>query len=255
MRVTVDFGARTFVSEAVEVPSSTEGYWFALHDWQFPPFQLRYIAPQMSGTPQVQRVGDIENPQNGHYTRLTKEWQWFWFDLACKAVFGVYHQSLSKEDFNWLSQRWTAVGSSDKAFNNKQGLDDYHNYVRDERRDKKDPAIYSLICGGAALRGVRVENSRGEWMIRLESFDGTKPPPPVESIDLARDPRIFFANNISRTRIRDGYRVFRFSQFSKPEINMYRDVPVPLITSKPVYYYAERMRWVEGRNKPSPYFT
>jgi len=193
---------------------------------------FRKVAPD----PCVFRCGELNDNEIGHYVDLTEAWQWFWFELCCKTSFGCYSRNLSRRKRTWLANRWEAVGGNWTAFTNGHGIDLFQNFILGERLDREPPAIYTLVCGGATLTGEVVRNGKGVDMLKVDHFDGGKPPPPVESIDLYADPRIFFANIITTKPVKDadkkdiGYRVVRFPQFRG------KDVPVPLIANSDIYY-------------------
>jgi len=240
-------------------------------DWEIDGFE-KIGRPNL---PAVFRCGEISDNSNGHYTPLTREWQFFWFDLCCKIFYGRYHQDLTKMEYDWLANKWTSVGGDGTAFTNNHGLDTFRNYPLGERTKDDDPAIYTLVCGGASLAGTPVQFTKGKkkmWMLKVEHFDGTKSPPPVETIDPYTDPRVFFATNITNARVRDsgyivknfkegtctpdpkgqvfpeGYKVNPFPQFDG------MDVPVPLIASWDIYYPMKNLVSIGTEKKAIPYF-
>jgi hypothetical protein len=242
-------------------------------DWEIINFDVD--RPKM---PCVFRCGDIADHSNGHYTALTKEWQFFWFDLCCKIYYGRYHQDLTKAEYKWLANRWTSVGGNTTAFTNNHGLDKFRNYVLDERQGKEDPKIYTLVCGGASLAGTQVRFKKGNktvWMLKVVHFDGTKSPPPVETIDPYTDPRVFFATTITGKKVAKEYQVVIFNEQTNPpsqEIKTFArgfsvnpfpqlkkdgqllDCPIPLIASKDIFYPLKDLVAIEAGKKPSPYF-
>jgi hypothetical protein len=215
-------------------------------DWEIDEFEgdVRGIAP----APCVFRCGERNNNLNGHYTMLNKEWQFFWFDLCCHVVFDCYHQELSKKEYDWLAGRWTGIGGNTTAFTNEKGLDTLRNYVTGERMNKDEAAIYTLVCGGATITGAPVKNDNGKWMLKVDHFDGEKPPPPVKTIDPYTDPRVFFANIISNKKAKGGFKVFSFPQLKR------MDVPIPLIASRDIYYPMDNLIEIETVHKTGPYF-
>lgn len=227
--------------------------------------------------PSVFRCGEINDHSIGHYVTLTKEWQFFWFDLCCKIYYGKYHQDLTPEEYEWLGNRWTALGANKRAFTNLHGLDKFRNYVMGQRLDAEDSKIYTLVCSGASLAGTPVEFKKGRkrmWMLNVAHFDGNKPPPPVETIDPYTDPRVFFATTIrSKTikgtysipvfeegdpaclitrEIKHGYSVNPFPQFRKDDRLV--DCPVPLIATQDIYYPLKYLVPISTGSKAFPYF-
>lgn len=243
-------------------------------DWERDGFE-KVTRPNLPG---VFRCGELGDASNGHYVPLTREWQFFWFDLCCKIYYGRYHQDLTPREYKHLAERWTVVGATTTAFTNHHGLDKFRNYVLDLRSEKEEPMIYTLVCGGATLAGTPELFKKGNkrtWMLKVARFDGRKPPPPVETIDPYTDPRVFFATTITNRRIKDrytipvvdertnppgyqtkeireGYKVNAFPQFKKG--NRLLDCPIPLIASKDIYYPLKDLVPLPAAEKPSPYF-
>ena len=204
--------------------------------------------------PCVFRLGDIEYI-DGHYTYLNKEWQFFTFDLMCLSYYGKPHGALSDVEYKWIANRWANVYHGTTAFTNRQGTNTNRDYVNDRNQDaEKGIGIYTLVCGGASLSGLVVTNSKRKQMLKVDAFDGTKPPPDVMTINVNTDPRIFFATIISDTRINSGYRTYRFSQLQNPTSGRVYDLPIPIIVSKPSYYPMDDLRIVVDGIKPSPYW-
>ena len=242
-------------------------------DWERDDFKVKGLfRPNL---PCVFRCGEIKDHNLGHYVPLTREWQFFWFDLCCKIVYGRYHQDLTKIEYHQLANKWTVVGGNTTAFTNKKGLDKFRNYVLKERLEKEDPKIYTLVCGGASLAGSLVpfvKGKKSKWMLKVNHFDGTRPPPPVETIDPYTDPRVFFANSITSKKIKGKYNVINFEEGSNlpnlkgkeyPDggysVNPFpqfdgKDVPVPLIAATDIYYPLTDLVSIDTGQKPSPYF-
>lgn len=219
--------------------------YFVLRDWERSDFTGEILRPN---SPCVFRCGEIDNNLYGHYTRLPQEWQFFMFDLASFVVYnGRYHQELTQAEYDWLAGRFTSVFANTTAFTNNNGFDVNANFITGERLDSGLPAIYTLVCGGASLSGTIATNSKGVQMLKMDHFDGTQPPPPVVTIDPYTDPRVFFATTITDIKIDSGYKVNRFPQYDG------KDVPVPLIASKDIYYPMNDLI-VNGTEKPRPYF-
>lgn len=259
----------------VSTPDVPKAEYRVKWDWEIEGFDVH--RPRMPG---VFRCGDIDNHLNGHYTALTEEWQFFWFDLCCKMVHGRYHQQLTKSEYRALATRWTSVGANTTAFTNAQGLDKYRNYVLNINRHVKElPKIYTLVCGGARLAGTPVlykKDKESRWMLKVEYFDGTKPPPPVETIDPRTDPRVFYATTVrdkivvhpykmvrfveeegqpprrEEVEFQQGFAVNPFPQFKKNGMAIH--CPVPLIASKDIYFPFSGLAAIEPGQPWSPYF-
>lgn len=213
--------------------------YFVKRDWERSDFTGTITR---RGMPMVFRMGEYDDPRNGHYTRLTEEWQFFWFDLCANIVYMRYHQELNRDEFLYLAKRVTALGSGDRAFTNFHGLDQYRNYLTGENPMAELPAIYTLVCGGASINGEVAGD-----MLRVEHFDGTQSPPDVSGIDPYTDPRVFFATTVSQA-IDGSFRAYHFPQLGG------LDVPVPIIASRDIYYPLKDLERYEDRYKRAPYY-
>jgi len=213
--------------------------YFVKRDWERDDY-LGYITrPNM---PCVFRCGELGATQNGHYTRLDEEWQFFMFDVTSLSVFGRLHDDLTALEYDWLAQKFTSVFDDGRAFNNNHGFDVFRNYITGERMNAELPAIYTIACGGASLGGEVVGN-----YLKVAHFDGNGHPPDPSTIFPYTDPRVFFATTITDTKDGlGGYRVRRFPQYDG------RDVPVPLIASTDIYYPLADLEEYTGA-KRSPY--
>ncbi len=240
------------VTHAVPLAIAPEPAYRVMWDWE------RVNKPRRVDCPDVYRCGQKENTNNGHYVTLTREWQFFWFDLCCKVVYGCYHYELTDERREFLAHKWTGVGGQTTAFTNFHGLDKWKNYVLNERMKKLEPMIYTLICGGASLAGTPVTIKKGKVdvpLLKVAHFDGRRPPPPVESINPYTDPRVFFATIITDNRIKlkdqpavDAFAVIPFPQFDG------MPVPVPIVATEDIYYPMKFLIPIEDGKKANPYF-
>jgi len=226
-----------------------------LHDWERDDWVSNGSYVWRSNLPEVYRCGEAENHENHHFVQLTKEWQFFWFDIMSKVYFGKYHGELTKTQYAWLSSRWTAIGGNKRAFTNGHGTDVYRNYVADTNRDTKTlPAIATLVCGGHCFTEKRIViNSAGEEMLELPSFDGKASPPDVRTIDVKNDPRIFIAVNITNTKILTGG--FAITPFPQLEVanGSKTDVPIIFVSYFPVYIRKKDTVEINSQKKVNPY--
>src|SRR5512133_3696928 len=118
---------------------STGPLYRVMWDWEMDDFH----GIKRPNLPDVFRCGEISDNSNGHYVTLTREWQFFWFDLCCKIYFGRYHQELTPDEYEFLADKWTALGATKRAFTNQHGLDNFKNYVLNTRLNKDDSKIYT----------------------------------------------------------------------------------------------------------------
>ena len=81
-------------------------------DWELDDFDGEISRPNL---PCVFRCGEINNNSSGHYTRLNKEWQFFWFDLCCKIFYNRYHHDLTKKEYQWLANSRVHIFHRKKA--------------------------------------------------------------------------------------------------------------------------------------------
>ena len=231
--------------------------YYVLRDWERLDWKTEHNStPWRPSLPCVFRCGDLDNPQNGHYSPLNRAWQFFAFDLACKSVYNRYHEQLTQAEYDWLADRFASVFGSTIAFCNQgRGFDDEAgnvNFIKGLRLGADLPAIYTLVCGGATLSGMIVINNKGAKMLKVDYFDGTLPPPDVKTIDPYTDTRVFFATTITGVKVDGGYKVRRFAQYAHD--GLVPDVPVPLIARRDIYYPLQDLRAVSGLVKPKPYY-
>lgn|SRR6185503_192145 len=208
--------------------------------------------------PMVFRLGDIEY-HDGHFTYLGREWQLFTFNLLSLSYYGKTYPVLSDVEYDWLANRWASVYGGKTAFTNRQGPERNRNWVtRKEGEMNKDAekgiGLYSMVCGGASITGMVVTNANRNRMLKVDAFDGTNPPPDINTINFKTDPRIFYATIISDFRISGGYKTYRFAQLENPISHEVKDVPIPIIVSRPAYYPMNDLRAVAGSVKPNPYW-
>lgn len=209
-------------------------------DWERDDFTGDILRPNL---PCVFRLGDYGNTNNHHYTKLNKEWQFFWLALCAKVVYNKTLAQLTSLEYDYLAHKLTSVGANTTAFMNDHGLDVFRNWLLGERLGDEDPSLASLVCGGASVSG----ESFGDYL-RVYAFDGNNPPPLVSEIDPYQDPRVFFATTITSVKIGNGYKVNKFSQFDG------KDVPVPIVISKPIYFPMKYLVPVLETIKASPYY-
>lgn len=203
----------------------------------------------------VQPVTDILGRKDGTVVLLTRELQFFSFDLMALVVYGKVHSQLTKAEYDDLANRWSGIMGDTTAFTN--GTASRNNHITGEvEAGYKDIAFDKRrTCGLATHTGTVIKNDLGREMVALDYFDITKPLQPVETIDPLGDYRVFIANIITTTKVPGGYKVNRFPQLSTPAANKYFDVPIPLFSASPIYYPRDRVRELPpGTPDPSPYF-
>lgn len=230
-------------------------YKFVKWDWLSSEYApgIRDLGFTKSGEPRdslpcVFRMGEFDNPNNGHYVFLNKEWQFFTFDLLSMSYYNKTHEYLTSVEYDWLANRWAGLYHGGLAFTNNQGTDTNRNYITRKEDDmnldaEKGIGLYTLICGGASITtiGDVQTNIKGKRVIRVNSFDGTKPPPKSGSINIYSDPRIFFACSITGTKVENGYKVRPFNFLQNPQSGEIKPVPIPIISNKPIYYLYDNL--------------
>lgn len=230
------------------------GYHFTLRDWERDDFTGEIMRPNL---PCVFRCGEIENTLNGHYTPLNEEWQFFMLNLLSLSFYMATWNNLTIPEYDWLADRYKGLYADNTAFTNKHGTTTHRNYVTrkadDMNKDAEDMKIYTLICGGASLRGSLAVNSKGEKIIKVDCFDGNQPPPNINTINIHTDERIFFATTITNTPSGEGYKVNKFP-YLKDATGYVYDCPIPLIASMPIYYPIKDLSFYTGAVKKRPYY-
>ena len=237
----------TYVPEPVIglPPPVSRPLYFVLRDWERADFTGTITRPNL---PMVFRCGELDNSSNGHYSDLNSEWQFFLMDLLSLSYYGKPHTKLTKLERAYMAKRTTAVYASARAFSNNKGLDLFRNYLLGERLTEGLPSIYTLVCGGASLAGEKKINTKGVSMLKVDYFDGNGSPPPIETININTDPRIFFATTITSTIKNEGYAVYRFPNLDG------KDVPIPIIASQPIYYPLAYTKLLIDGKKGYPYY-
>jgi hypothetical protein len=229
--------------------------------------------------PAVFRCGEIGRPTAAPFVDLTKEWQFFWFDLCCWVCFGRYHDDLTDDEYKWMARKWTSVGDGARAFTNQHGLEKFRNFVTDERPQRKLPKIQALVCGGASLAGTPVQGQKNMWMLKVAHFDANRTPPDVRTIDPYADPRVFFATTIAYNEnpgysltfdaksgppekkklvINKAFAIGRFPQFDMGEFleteSRLLDCPIPIIAAQDIYYPMRYLVPITDGKKANPYY-
>lgn len=223
-------------------------YYRVLHD-----FELRTGIRNCAPCPEVITLGLANNYKFSYKYSLNIQWQWFSFSLFATSAYNKAISLLTKEEFDFLVSRWSALYAGDIAFTNGSGTDKYRNYILDTNQGKPDFAYDKIrACGGAYLTGEDWINGQGEAVLRVDTFDGNGNPPDISTINLYNDSRIFFADIIG-----DKGNVYRFPHLEgtgSPTPLVNHDVPVPIISAEPVFY---PMRLLEklplGSVKKLPY--
>ncbi len=261
----IDIHQGEHVTTLLPKAAVTKPLYYVLRDWECSRWagKVRDLGFTTDGQPRhavpmVFRLGDI-NYIDGHYTYLDEDWQFFTFDLLCLSYYGKTHQALADVEYNWIAERWRGLYASKTAFTNRQGADKNRNWVTRKQSDMnkdvdKGIGLYTLVCGGASLTGTPVLNSKGSMMLRVDAFDGTKPPPNIRTINIRTDPRIFKATIITDKKVPGGYIVRKFTYLENPVTGEVRDCLVPIIASEPVYYPMPDLRIVTSGVKPNPYY-
>jgi hypothetical protein len=225
-----------------------------LWDWltQYWGGGIRGISDARGGTPDVFRMGELNDNKNSHFTDMTEQIQFFCFGLFSITYYGISYRKLNTTQWDILANKLKALYSNKRAFNNGKGLDIKRNYVTRKAGDKHLseglPGIATIWTGGATGEGVKVINEFNEPMLKIRYFHKDAIPDP-DSIDPFTDTRVFFATNIYEKRVLDGYAV---GHFPMGVGGLYQDVPVPIIASRDIYYPYFDMRSCAG--KPRPYF-
>lgn len=148
----------TKVQYKIFEPPTRPQLYFIKHDWEIGGF-LR--SP--SNAPEVHELG--------HYTRLTKDWQFFWYRLNNPVGF-----TEAKWKQAWKS--YTAGGPVETpAFiTDDRGSDTRTDYVSGVMRNE-DMEIECLFCGGNVITGREWKDSKGVWWLTPEYLDAFNPPP------------------------------------------------------------------------------
>ena len=231
MRVQVDIHL-----QKEPVPEKTV-YWYVLREWERPGFTEIWRA----GLPMVYRMGEFDYTAATHFTDMTEEIQFFCFGLFSQTYYGMSYRQLTREQYDVLVAKTTAVYSGARAFNNRHGMNQFRNYITRKKGDQHlgmpDPAIETIWTGGASGEGVVMINAKRQAVLKVRYFDAREPFPDPDAIDPYTDPRVFFATNITSKRIDTGG--FGVTPFPQQLGGLKSDVPVPIIARKDIFYPIE----------------
>jgi hypothetical protein len=209
-------------------------YWVK-PDWLSPfwGYRPRDVAPN----PAVNRTGEIDNRLNFRRARLNEAWQWFWADLMALAKYQRVYSGLTLDEKAFVSHAFKGLTSDGRAFTNNAGSSTRNCYPCGETDRGEDMRVDPLICAGnTLLGGDPVRNARGQWMVKMYSFNANQPPP-VATLAMLDDPRVLWATIISTKKFPDGsYSLFRF-----PQLKDGTDVPYPYMTVEDYYYPLEEL--------------
>ena len=228
------------VTATPPVPTPTPGtgelrrYWVK-PDWLSPywGYQPRPSAP----APAVNRSGEIGNHTYFRRAWLTEEWQWFWADLLALSKYQRVYAELTSDEQAFITRAFGGLTGDHLAFTNNAGSGTRNCYPCGETDRGEDMKIDPLICGGNTVLGSDpVQNERGEWMVKVYSFDANQPPPPA-TLAMLDDPRVLWATIISTNRLPDG----SFHLFGFPQLKDGTRVPYPYLTVEEYYYPLEEL--------------
>lgn len=185
--------------------------------------QVRNTAP----APAVFRTGDIEDNSNMQRAKFTEAWQWFHVDLLALAKYGMPFKQLSAISQNDIVRAFKGMTTSNAAFNNRAGTDQFNCYPSKETDRPGDPLQDPLICAKDVKEVLAVKiNGHGTQMALLRSFDQDETPP---APDLS-DPRVGWATVINE----DGT-IHNFPQLGGTP------VPYVYLSASPCWYPLEEM--------------
>lgn len=226
----------SLITEGVYTPSTIQPVptdkqlYRVKHDFEYPN-TVRGTAP----TVEVYRLAPF------YSTVLTKEWQFFCFDLI--------KQMVPDWPFELQAQKFRGVYANSTAFTNGQGFDadpgetPHANYITGEDLEFEDPKIFTLICGGNVLAGTEV----GSYL-RVETLDGKSNPP--HGISRVTHPWLIQVGTIvTLVKLENGTnKVIRFPHLDGA------DVLVPIVSPSTVYYPLTKLvKLPIGSPVPSPY--
>jgi len=209
-------------------------YWVK-PDWLSPHwgYQPRPAAP----APAVNRSGEVVDSSYFRRARLTEEWQWFWVDLLSLSKYQRVYSVLTSDEKAFIVRAFSGLTGDHLAFTNNAGSTTKNCYPCGETDRGEDMKIDPLICGGnTVLGGDPVQNERGEWMVKIYSFNANEPPP-VATLEMLDDPRVLWATIISTRQLPDG----SFSLFGFPQLKDGTSVPYPYLTVEDYYYPLEEL--------------
>jgi hypothetical protein len=198
------------------------------HRWKF---QMRPVLKTVSGTPAIFPVSVLNEWPTTNWCFLNERWQWYWVDLLSLSKYGKVYKNLSKVQKFFIVRAFKGATTSDRAFNNGKGTDDYRCYPSNQNKNRPDPRMESLVCAGNFVYSAHepVKDSKGRWMVQLYSFLENDIPP-TSSLE---DPRVQVATIIRRDGSLRGFPQLKGSK-----------TYFPFLTKQPCYYPLEDLQKV-----------
>jgi hypothetical protein len=223
----------------IKPPQDTRQFYRILQDDEM----SFYTRPAGDGNwPMVFRL------EEHHFTKLTRQWQEFWFSLNRSDNF--------KNDY----RAFLAYTDNNKAFTNGHGIINHGEQMCADFIGMRGltlplPAIATLVCGRNVLCGEEVKLTerqgdlhRGTWALKVQTLRS-----PDYSITRATHPHlIHIANTITMTVAPNGLR--QCNPFPERGGRDGYDVFYPVVSSRQVYYPMNRLEKLDiGGKLPEPY--
>lgn len=207
-----------------------------------PPGNIMRVKHDHEAKDGQQRVGypEVWPLYLSQYCDLTEAWQWFWFRQLVHSYTGFAHWDetrLSRAELNMLKGKWESLTKTKEAFTNFKGTDINADYINDNGLDGMAGQEPIICCGNIVKVLGGPYRLGGKTLMKVETLDGNRPPPPIEKINRLIAPHVIFcATNVAAWKDERGIRypfilddgTYRVDPF--PQLDP-RDTLVPLRSS------------------------
>ena len=183
---------------------------FLKAEWYLPLYFVNHDEePRKDSRPEVNRLG------NYHYWKFNAAWQRYCFGLLAWSK----HAEGTPEYF---IQAFNSLYAGNRAFTNFKGVDEYANFITEERLDEELPEVATLVCGGSVLTGYEDGDNLVVETMNSEAF----PPDIYDDANPQTKPWLFTCATIVTTTLVDGKpKVIPFPQLDGA------DVWVPIVSN------------------------
>lgn len=224
-----------------------DGEWFYITPEFFPPrnrefYPIRPRAVKIGAAPDVFILGEAANNTNSHAVKMGKDQQWFCANIMALSEYrhrmfnldGTRTGLLTNDQHDHIARAYTGTYSAGVAFWNLMGsgygYEPLQNWVTGENLDGELPGFDKIrTCGTNSHKGQIVGTN-----VLIDTWNVDNLPLDCD-ISILKDHRIVWAtiiknNDLKNPNYPDGsFPVYKFPRLTK-------DVPIPLVTKKDVYY-------------------
>lgn len=243
-----------------------------------PPGNIQQIKQDYEAKDGLQRVGypGVYPLYLSQYCDLTEDWQWFWFRQLIHSFTGFAHwdeDRLSRAVLDMLKGKWKSLTKATEAFTNFRGTNNNRDHINNNGLDGVAGQEPLDCCGNIIKVLSGPYRLGGKTLMKVETLDGNRPPPPIEKINRLTAPHVIkCATNVAAWKdarnnrfpfvLPDGsYRVDPFPQLAPRDtlFSLRTNGKEAVTYQRDGVWYAEnyitasRLKPVTGAVVPSPY--